>query len=144
MPSGGKRAGSGRKSNQEIQTIRTAIENNISPKQWDTIIRKLYALAEKGNIRATQILITYRFGASNAALAEPDPEPEVTFGHDATHWHIDLYEQGNHLMVYHIDENNATFDEKGNVIISRNELYIGTPPPYVPRDQHGLYTSRKD
>jgi hypothetical protein len=155
MPRGGTRPGAGRKSEQELKTIRAAIDNNITPKQWNTIIRKLYALAEKGNIRATQILITYRFGAATAQLNEPEvvaeSSPDIAPPREKQYyfpliqrdWRIEVYPHGSKLVVTVVDEENCDFDDEGNVIISRRRLYpYDDPPPFV-RTRDNIYVPTK-
>lgn len=68
---GGRRPGAGRKSNAEIKTMRALIDKSVTEKQWQELIRGLWRLAREGNLRAAQLLISYRFGEPDAA---PDPD----------------------------------------------------------------------
>ena len=79
MPRGGSRPGAGRKTNAEIKAVRTILDQTMTPEQWNHLFRRLREFAFKGNIRAAQLLLTYRFGDPNAEPAEPPPPPIKIF-----------------------------------------------------------------
>lgn len=62
MPRGGSRPGAGRKSNAEIQQIRKMLDLAITEDDWRALAHDLLARARKGDLRAAQILLHYRFG----------------------------------------------------------------------------------
>lgn len=74
MSHGGARPGAGRKSNSEIHTVRLLFNQTISVSQWKEIIRRLQEYAMDGNMRAAQLLFSYRFG--DPAAEPPPPESE--------------------------------------------------------------------
>lgn len=104
MPRGGYRAGSGRKSNAEIKTMRKVMDTVVTTDQWQDLVRNLYARAKKGDIRAAQLLISYRFG---------DPYAEINTEDDIQPIRIITVRQ---------------VDSKGNVIESPDERYFESRP----------------
>lgn len=74
MPRGGRRAGAGRKSNTEIKTMRLAMDTVFSTDQWHDLLRGIYSRAKNGDMRAAEILISYRFGNP---YAEPPTDHEI-------------------------------------------------------------------
>lgn len=67
MNHGGRRPGSGRKSNAAIASMRRLIDSTITEPQWQELMRELMRRAQKGNLRAAQLLLAYRFGTPTEA-----------------------------------------------------------------------------
>lgn len=89
MPRGGRRPGAGRKTNAELSTIRTVIDETIKNDDWQTLVNNLFALAKKGNVRATQLLFTYRFGDPYSTPEnEGDPVSFVNVMQPCTRQHV--------------------------------------------------------
>ena len=59
----GVKGRSGRKPDPEIKSVRAAIDEHISPEQWDTIWDALRQAAAAGNVAALRLLIHYRYGS---------------------------------------------------------------------------------
>jgi hypothetical protein len=76
MPHGGSRPGSGRKSNAELKSIRSAVDEIITPQQWRELVQRLFERSRNGDMRALQILLTYRFGDPYAEPPKEDEEIE--------------------------------------------------------------------
>lgn len=70
MPRGGFRPGAGRKSNAAIQDVRALLDESVPTRDWKKLVRHLHALAMQGNVRAAQLLFSYRYG-------NPYAEPPV-------------------------------------------------------------------
>lgn len=79
MPRGGARPGAGRKSKTEIQAIRNIIDDNIDAAQWDELFGRLREFALKGNMRAAQLLLAYRFGQPHKPTENDDEAPPIQF-----------------------------------------------------------------
>lgn len=62
MSHGGARRGAGRKPLPMKQTIRMTINQTIPTAKWERLINELYEQACKGNMRAAELLFSYRFG----------------------------------------------------------------------------------
>ena len=62
MLRGGPRPGAGRKSKLQITTMRSLLDSEIPAAQWQALIRCLMESAERGNLAAAKILLSYRFG----------------------------------------------------------------------------------
>lgn len=77
MPRGGRRPGAGRKSNAELQTVRNILDQVISQDRWEQLFQTLYAHARKGNMRAAEILISYRYGDANAQAASKEDVQQI-------------------------------------------------------------------
>jgi hypothetical protein len=72
MPHGGPRPGAGRKSNQQISDFRTMLDEHMTREIWTILIKNLVLKAGEGNMRAMQLLLSYRFGEPHAALPPGD------------------------------------------------------------------------
>lgn len=70
MSHGGRRSGSGRKSNAEIKTIRALLDQSIDQARWRALVDKIWGRALRGDIRAAQLLLSYRYGDPYAAEPE--------------------------------------------------------------------------
>jgi hypothetical protein len=81
MAHGGRRPGAGRKSNAEIKSMRDIMDKSISPAQWQELICDLWQAAKKGNLRATQILLSYRFGDPYAAIPSQTDTQQIKIIH---------------------------------------------------------------
>ncbi len=75
MPHGGARPGAGRKSNAEIQQIRKLIDQQLTSQIWLHLIRSMIEQAARGNVRAFQLLLQYRFGDPYAS--QPDEASQL-------------------------------------------------------------------
>src|SRR5581483_793772 len=75
MSHGGARPGAGRKSNAEIQQIRNLIDEQLTSELWRVLIRSMIAQAGRGNVRAFQLLLQYRFGDPYAP--QPDESAQI-------------------------------------------------------------------
>lgn len=148
MPRGGKRPGAGRKSNTEIKTIRALIDDNVQADEWQAIVRNLVKDANEGNLRATQLLLTYRYGDPYAE--QPAPLPQEGPARENSLWLPDNLDESwyiqihpvNDIMVLVENEANCTYDAEGNVLILRRTLYnTGDIPPFIPAE-HDVYTPR--
>lgn len=86
MTHGGRRPGAGRKpkTNTEIRALRDLVAAKFDSTGWDAITTKLYREALKGNLRAVELLVSYRFGDPYAAppVSQQDP-PHVLVFEDA-------------------------------------------------------------
>lgn len=78
MTHGGRRLGAGRKSNAEIKNLRSVLENVITEQDWRALARDLYTRARKGDMRAAQLLLSYRFGDPFAIVPTEDEIKPIT------------------------------------------------------------------
>ncbi len=76
MPHGGHRPGSGRKTNAQINNVRSMLGDAMTDDQWKHLFRRLHELALDGNMRAAALLLNYRFGDPRAD-PEQAPAPPI-------------------------------------------------------------------
>ncbi len=62
MPRGGARPGAGRKSNAETERMRKLFDANMTEKDWRDALKGIVRAAKKGNAKAMDVLLRYRFG----------------------------------------------------------------------------------
>lgn len=79
MPRGGYRSGAGRKSNAEIKNVRSILEHVITEQDWQALARDLFDRARRGDMRAAQLLLFYRFGDPFAVVPSEDEIKPIQF-----------------------------------------------------------------
>ena len=77
---GGARPGAGRKSNVQIEKVRSMVAEVVTDENWRTIIERLFVRAQYGDHRSISLLLALRFGVSadsavNGADDTSDTEP---------------------------------------------------------------------
>lgn len=73
MSHGGYRRGSGRKSNAQLERVRSLMDGELSDQDWKEIFRALATMAKAmggGAASAAHLLMLYRFGVPNQEIAE--------------------------------------------------------------------------
>ena len=61
---GGARPGAGRKSNAQLEKVRSMVAEVATEQNWRTMIERLIARAENGNIPSISLLLALRYGVS--------------------------------------------------------------------------------
>ena len=72
MGHGGARPGAGRKSDADIQRVRTLMAQAVTDSDWRDIFTALALKALAGNTRAAELLMAYAFGKPPERLEVED------------------------------------------------------------------------
>ena len=83
MGHGGARPGAGRKSDADIQRVRTLMAQAVTDSDWRDIFTALALKALAGNTRAAELLMAYAFG-------KPPERLEVDDGAEVVHITVDV------------------------------------------------------
>ncbi len=69
MARGGSRRGAGRKSNADLDAVRVILDQFVSSDDWEAMLRAAVDAAKRGNMRALEILLGYRYGKPTIKVA---------------------------------------------------------------------------
>ncbi len=77
MPWGGRRANAGRKTDKEREEVEALIDGAVGEDKWRAIIGKLADLAEAGNVKAAELLLSFRFGRPAVRIGGAEGLPPI-------------------------------------------------------------------